>query len=86
MPPAGRIDDSPAIGNGIEQPQWASGRSPSSYGARNIFVAAMALRRRKAHSASMDTTKSINSYINYGFWALGVISALAITVAVLVSR
>jgi len=46
----------------------------------------MALRRGKAHIASMDTTRSINSYINYGFWALGVISALAITVAVLVSR
>jgi len=31
----------------------------------------------------MDTT---NSYLNYGFWALGVICALGITVAVLVSR
>jgi len=57
-----------------------------TYGTRNIFAPAMALRRGKAHIASMDTTRSINSYINYGFWALGVISALAITVAVLVSR
>jgi len=46
----------------------------------------MALRGRKAHITVMDTTKSINSYINYGFWALGLISAVAIAVAILVSR
>jgi hypothetical protein len=31
----------------------------------------------------MDTT---NSYLNYAFWGLGVICALGVTVAILVSR
>jgi hypothetical protein len=33
----------------------------------------------------MDTSKAINTYLNYAFLALGVICAVALTVAILVS-
>ena len=34
----------------------------------------------------MDTSNATNSYMNYGFWALGLIAAVAITVGLLISR
>jgi hypothetical protein len=51
-----------------------------------ILGAAIAIWTPKAQSESMNTTNVANSYLNYAFWALGLICAVGITVAVLVSR
>jgi hypothetical protein len=34
----------------------------------------------------MSTTTTTNAYMNYAFWALGVICAVGITVAFLITR
>jgi hypothetical protein len=46
----------------------------------------------KAQGSEMDNTdatnaaRTVNSYLNYAFWALALISAAGIAVAILVSR